>query len=1327
MGPTARNLIALFIIFLESIRELIRFLRYDTSSGLARRLCGEHNIVKNDLIPIMKLADVKENLFDAALRLTVNLCQPTITVLRGKKPENKEEWKLFWELEKNLDLAKKAFSDVDFMKILHQRVSSYFESDWCDRSISEKLVVERILVLIEYMLEIGEYEEDPNQNVMMDSYVTDRVIFALLSSGFSDLFVDMATQKSECDFHLLLINIIALTVKHYNTFDILSAGVERSVEKGAKDEEDLRRCIKAESEKVLSTRRRLGVRPTSFAGSYVMKGVKALNPEHDLVTRKVVKDITSGVEHLYERKRKRRHPKSRRMFDGHQRTHSATLDVMLALKQFCDQFLRNAYNQLMNSCTDAALHGRKTLNQRNLDIHYFVVMRFFMEYRRIGSFPTNFVSATLGKEAFHRVQTQLDSYLESAHADRREGRIHGMKAQYAVTAYKELLYTLRSMMESGNDEDKEEVEATCKHIMMVEEYRDLSSSVIRQFMPGILSKVFLRDLILANHTYMIVLEKGVKSGTLAKVMKRQKVRKVRKKRLKDLATFDEGDEVDVDETWEIISEELCDILNGYESACDDVSAIDVRLQVTDDCHKQFAALFIQNALRERRVKDAVGLYRSARLLWPFDHIFGSNEMLSEEEFIGLRMIYFADLEEVKNEWKKVHDDVYGYENEDEGGGSLLFDDELDEDESDDEETTRYITKEIDFSFNEYLSKFARSDILKWYVYLLNDYETNSMEVNKAIIKLLHRIAFDLGQMPRLFQVSLFRIFIRLGEYFCKMPLHVKKEDRLFRVYEFGYHLLKQFFSRYETTGSKLIPELLFWKGPKECYDLEHGYGSYETSINEKERNEVAWTEELSNELHSLYDEYVGCEDKAEGIDVVEFIESNLSRQRTRRQIIRELKSLGLDTFGAKVKDRYGFLWFVSCPILLPTQNHRADAITRKCKSNVFSPDVVSHMKTLVDQFQSMPSDENREDLVDYIRKRLSECYSRAQIIKQLHYDNIEYNRKTVARYLYHISALFYQRIALPRFFCDFWMVKTTSSRRRKPWHEVLTIELRSLAEQYEELIEKPSMRTFIYFLHRLISCSLIDYIKNRLTEKRTISDIRAKLIEMGYEHSKLYSAESSAKVSKPWSELLLIELQSLKAQYNEVDEKPQCNHIYIWNLSDHGIVDYVIARLSEKRSRRDVICKLLEIGVDMSQMKPKRTKKLDKQAQLLEAGSEYNEQICERATSASDSRDSSPSIADDEDSFDKADASSHSEFKIDQEKCIQQSWNSQSIAEASDKPSSRHSLNNVPILIVMKRVKRVFNEQPQLSDEESENGENIDYSNLRLRKRRIVLSDDEAE
>lgn len=62
--------------------------------------------------------------------------------------------------------------------------------------------------------------------------------------------------------------------------------------------------------------------------------------------------------------------------------------------------------------------------------------------------------------------------------------------------------------------------------------------------------------------------------------------------------------------------------------------------------RQFASLMVQAALRERRVADAVGLYRTARALWPFEEIFGSDKMQPEEEFIAMRVIYFSDLTQV---------------------------------------------------------------------------------------------------------------------------------------------------------------------------------------------------------------------------------------------------------------------------------------------------------------------------------------------------------------------------------------------------------------------------------------------------------------------------------------------------------------------------------------------------------------------------------------------------------------------------------------------------------------------------------------------------------
>lgn len=57
-------------------------------------------------------------------------------------------------------------------------------------------------------------------------------------------------------------------------------------------------------------------------------------------------------------------------------------------------------------------------------------------------------------------------------------------------------------------------------------------------------------------------------------------------------------------------------------------------------------LLVQQALRQQRIADAVGLYRTARTLWPLEGVFGTNDIVPEDEFLELHAIYFADLKEV---------------------------------------------------------------------------------------------------------------------------------------------------------------------------------------------------------------------------------------------------------------------------------------------------------------------------------------------------------------------------------------------------------------------------------------------------------------------------------------------------------------------------------------------------------------------------------------------------------------------------------------------------------------------------------------------------------
>ena len=119
---------------------------------------------------------------------------------------------------------------------------------------------------------------------------------------------------------------------------------------------------------------------------------------------------------------------------------------------------------------------------------------------------------------------------------------------------------------------------------------------------------------------------------------------------------------------------------------------------------------IQHALREKRLKDAYNLYRSARTRWS-DGTFGSEDMSSEEEFNELQTIFNAPLDEFVEKYKKVIDDLYvspknGEEKENEEEKEVEFN-ELSEDEQ------HHIMEDVQFNMDEYIGNYCHPDIISW--------------------------------------------------------------------------------------------------------------------------------------------------------------------------------------------------------------------------------------------------------------------------------------------------------------------------------------------------------------------------------------------------------------------------------------------------------------------------------------------------------------------------------------------------------------------------------------------------------------------------------------
>lgn len=120
--------------------------------------------------------------------------------------------------------------------------------------------------------------------------------------------------------------------------DLVSAGSERTAEQKREAEQQLATTVVRECDKVLATTRRLPTRHSNFAGSYTIKGLKAVNATKDVVVGRVVKEVDK-LEWMEDRKAKRRTPKNRRPFEGADRTHRSALNVRLRLKELCMRIL----------------------------------------------------------------------------------------------------------------------------------------------------------------------------------------------------------------------------------------------------------------------------------------------------------------------------------------------------------------------------------------------------------------------------------------------------------------------------------------------------------------------------------------------------------------------------------------------------------------------------------------------------------------------------------------------------------------------------------------------------------------------------------------------------------------------------------------------------------------------------------------------------------------------------------------------------------------------------------------------------------------------------
>ncbi|CAK5077535.1 unnamed protein product [Meloidogyne enterolobii] len=824
----------------QNVRDLIRHLRRDDRYFSVRRLCNSHNIVKSDLVPIMKSVDTSDELFDASLRLAVNLCQPTLTIFENKIPEDASEWKIYYEIENYLNRTLVAFTDPEIFVQFAIKMNKYFDKDWEERQEKERLLVERILVLLRCVFSIGVEGIATNDPSSSDNSIKSRIIAGFFTSGIEKIFSKLAGDSLENEFSPYILAILALIFKNLDPKAIAYEGEAdlqlKSKEEFEKEQSNAIQAIKLEEEKQRKANRR-----SFLSGSVVVKGMNALNTKRDFVMTSslLTQNNLPPIAVLSRRKKPYVPPKNRRIDDSHtsenftQGLQELSPSLMISIKKFClNLLLEGKYNRLIKANRDLAFSGRKT-SLKATDFHYFTFATFMLAFSRFSRISCQLFNSTFSIEFFHQITSFLTESFEIMKTDRDNIRKYALSSQYAVSVYREIV----AMLSSYNPilpEEKELCSNFCRQLFQIEEYRELAAGILGHLSPGGATRKMLEDLIIANHYFLHLLEKNIKEGTLIRIQKRKRQRKQRK----ELKKKDKEEKKSIEKAvkmkgianmWMEIAEELSDTLIGEINPNLDVSPINMLLKVDDEQFKEFALLQIQVALRTGRIQDAVGMFRNSRILWPETGTFGNDFDSIEEEMLLLHLIFHEDMQGKAEIYEEEIKKAYGREDEEENlleeeKGINEFDMSLSDEES---EETRKVLEETELDFPQFVLSMAKPTVINWYIFCLKKFGTNPKEVNMAILKFFHRIAFDLKSPAYLYSATLFNI---LKEIDINVKNSTEKENRSqhphFKVWEFGYYLLKNFFAQSEKIEGGigiLACELLFPKNAKEAYEIECGY------------------------------------------------------------------------------------------------------------------------------------------------------------------------------------------------------------------------------------------------------------------------------------------------------------------------------------------------------------------------------------------------------------------------------------------------------------------------------------------------------------------------
>ncbi|XP_018327682.1 protein timeless homolog [Agrilus planipennis] len=864
---------------LETVKDIIRYLRRDDDTHEIRRFFGDANILETDLLPLIKNHFDNTELFDVVLRLLVNLTTPALVLWNEEAPKEKTARNYYLQIEDHLQIYKQAFADEKIWAVLSKKLTSVLDIDIAERGDENSLIIERILILIRNVLYIPS-DLDRIRRPDNDANVHDQVIWALHQSGMIDIMLYIVCSGTEKLYHMHVMEVLYFMLREQNPTELAQAALQRSQTEKTKDEAELlairHREVQQRQQKM---KKFTSARHSRFGGTYVINSMKSISDENNLIYHKPLNrldDLNFDAEKV-----KPKTPKNRLPVRDVIPEHRSAFSIRLLLKEFCVEFLNGAYNTVMHHIKSILSRSK---NQQHDESYYMWALKFFMEFNRSYKFEIKFVSETVSIQTFHFIQQQIEKHFDMMVTDKAKLQLWSRRLHLALMAYKELLLTLMAMDRSPDGSIRDSSMVLKSNLFYVVEYRELILTLLISYDELKMSHGYLNDLIETQHIFLKMLQSfSSKQDNLIVQKKNNNKKKPAKKNKKKSAPLTGAaapaavrPEKNLESLWEEVSSQLSAVLENPSQIPSDIVPFDASSDTPIDEQKEDAMKKIQLELRKGNFEMAIALFRAAREVWPENDCFGEPHISPEEEFLALGDIFFAELGNPVDpnvEQQPVDENEEGNDEETEDEG----------DENEEEEEYRRSTEvaETDFNFSEFLKRLAHPKVVRSCALVLANFDKNSVTVNHCLVKLLHRIAWDCKMHAMIFQLSIFRTFQRI--------FAAKDMPQFSDLVRFAKFIMREFFKTAQK-NKHIFMEVLFWKNSREAFDVEEGYGSYQQQSSAAQK---MWTELEEEELRRLFMEH---QEKRIDEDVVDWIQRNLiNSTRSRRGILKKLKELYLLT------------------------------------------------------------------------------------------------------------------------------------------------------------------------------------------------------------------------------------------------------------------------------------------------------------------------------------------------------------------------------------------------------------------------------------------------